>query len=225
MPASATLAKVLPFATFITLMIFESGLKSWAPALFKEMQFFFYPLRILITVAVLIWMWKVSTQLLPSWRGMTMPSVLLAAAVGLAIIVFWIVIGPMFRIGTPSQTNPIPQDAILGPLWLGMRFLGAVLVVPIIEELFWRSYLARRVDAFEVDKLSPSKLSSRAILVSSLAFGLAHAEVLAGVVSGIAFCWLYKRRGDLRDAILAHAVANALLFAYVVKFSAFEFWG
>jgi uncharacterized protein len=225
MPASATLVKVLPFAVFIVLMIFESALKSWAPGVFTQVQFFLYPLRILVTLAVLVWILKVSAQVLPSWRGMTMPSVVLAAALGLAIIVFWVVIGPMFRIGTPSQVNPIPQDAILGPLWLGMRFMGAVLVVPIIEELFWRSYLARRVDAVDVDMLNPSDLSWRAIVASSVAFGLAHAEVLAGVVSGIAFCWLYKRRGDLREAIAAHAIANALLFAYVVKFSAFEFWG
>jgi uncharacterized protein len=225
MPGYATLAKVLPFAVFIALMIFESLLKTWAPGLFTELQYFLYPLRILITVAVLIWMWKFSEQYRPPWHGMTMRASFLAAAIGLAIIVFWIVIGPMFRIGTPSQANPIPQDALLGPLWLGMRFLGAVLVVPIIEELFWRSYLARKVDAMDVDRLSPRDMSIRAILASSVAFGLAHAEVLAGAVSGIAFCWLYKRRGDLREAILAHAIANALLFVYVVKFSAFEFWG
>lgn len=156
---------------------------------------------------------------------MSASSLLLAVVAGIAIIVFWITVGPLFRIGTSGQVNPIPQDPLLGPLWLLMRFVGATLLVPIIEELFWRSYLTRRVDVVDVDELLPKSISWKAMLLSSAVFAMAHSEVVAGFVAGLIFCLLYKRRGDLREAVVAHAVANALLFAYVVKFSAFEFWG
>jgi uncharacterized protein len=220
-----TISRVLPFATFIGLMILESVLEWLAPALHAKVKVFLYPLRVLITGFVLIWVWVVLEKYRPPWKGMPATSILMSAAVGFFIIVFWIVVGPMFRVGTPSGINPIPQDASTAMFWLTLRFVGAVLLVPIIEELFWRSYLARRIDAVEVDTLKPQNIAWKAILASSIAFGLAHSEVLAGVVAGIAFCWLYKRRGDLREPIIAHAVANALLFAYVLKYSAFEFWG
>jgi uncharacterized protein len=221
----STAAKVLPFATFIGLMILESAFRSVAPALFEETRVFLYPMRVLITSLVLIWLWVVLKRHQPTLRGISSSTVGLAVVAGIVIIVFWIVVGPLFRVGTPSQINPIPQDPNLAAFWLTSRFIGAVLLVPIIEELFWRSYLARRIDEVDVDKLAPQTIAWKAIFVSSIAFGLAHSEVLAGVFAGIVFCWLYKRRGDIREAIVAHAVANALLFAYVLKYSAFEFWG
>jgi uncharacterized protein len=208
----STAAKVLPFATFIGLMILESAFRSLAPALFEETRVFLYPMRVLITSLVLIWLWVVLKRHQPTLKGMSFSTVGLAVVAGIAIIVFWIVVGPMFRIGTPSQINPIPEDPNLAAFWLTSRFIGAVLLVPIIDEV-------------DVDKLVPQTIAWKAIFASSIAFGLAHSEVLAGVAAGIVFCWLYKRRGDIREAIVAHAVANALLFAYVLKYSAFEFWG
>jgi uncharacterized protein len=218
-------SRALPFATFIGLMILESVLKWSSPSYYEEIRHFLYPVRVVITTGVLVWLWIVVEKYRPSWRGMTSSSVVMALVAGFAVIVFWIAVGPLFRIGTPTTVNPVPQDPTLGALWLLSRFVGAALLVPIIEELFWRSYLARRIDVVEVDRLSPHHLSWRAIIASSIAFGLEHSEVLAGAVSGVVFCWLYKRYGDLRVAVLAHAVANGILFAYVVKFSAFGFWG
>lgn len=225
MLVSPVLARTLPFAVFIFLMIVESGIKSMAPSVFYDVQFVLYPIRVLLTSAALVWLWIFVEKRWPSLRGLSLSAVGIAVATGTAVILFWIVIGPFFRLGIPTNVNPIPQDAMLGPLWLLMRFAGASLLVPIIEELFWRSFVTRRIDAVDVDELAPQATSWKAIGLSSAAFALAHNEVVAGFVTGVAFCWLYRRRGDLREAFLAHAVANALLFFYVVKFSAFEFWG
>jgi uncharacterized protein len=203
----------------------ESALEWLLPDFTKSIQSLLYPFRLVITAGVLAWLWLVREKYFPSWKGMPASSIFLAVAVGAAVIVFWIVIGPLFRVGSPSQVNPIPQDPLFGVMWLMARFAGAVVLAPIIEELFWRSFLSRRFDADDFEKLDPREISLKAILATSVAFALGHGEVLAGVIAGIAFCWLYKRRGDLREAVLAHAVANALLFAYVVKYSAFEFWG
>jgi uncharacterized protein len=221
----STASKVLPFATFIALLVLESSVKSLLPNLFEQFRYFFYPARVLITSAVLIWLWVFLKNQAPTLKGMSGATVGLATFAGAAVIVFWIFVGPWFRVGTPTGNNPIPQDETLAMIWLAFRFVGAVVLVPVIEELFWRSYISRRIDEVDVDKLLPQNIAWKSIVVSSIAFGLAHSEVLAGIASGIVFCWLYKRRGDLREAVLAHAVANALLFAYVVKFSAFEFWG
>jgi uncharacterized protein len=63
-----------------------------------------------------------------------------------------------------------------------------------------------------------------AIIASSAVFAMEHKELLAGFVAGLAFAWCYMRQGNLREAIIAHAVANAALFAYVVSFKQFHFW-
>jgi uncharacterized protein len=220
-----TLSRILPFATFIALMMVEALLEWVAPNFHDSAKYAFYPIRVFVTLAVLVWLWFAVERYRLSFAGLSASSLAIAVLLGAGVIAFWIGVGPLFRVGEPSNGNPIPQDALYGKVWLISRFLGAVFVVPIIEELFWRSYLARRIDAVDIDSLNPSEISWRAVIATSVVFSLAHREVVAGVVAGIAFCWLYKRRGDLREAVLAHAVANALLFAYVWKFSAFEFWG
>jgi uncharacterized protein len=220
-----TISRVLPFATFIALIVLSSIIERFAPELYESVRYLLYPIRVFLTLAVLVWFWVVIEKFRPSLGGMNATSILLSMGVGIAVIALWIVIGPLLRIGTPSQLNPIPQDPMLGMLWLITRFIGAVIVVPVIEELFWRSYLTRRIDSVDVDSLKPKDMSWTAIFATSVVFGLEHQEVLAGVIAGIAFCWLYRRCGDLREAVLAHATANAILFFYVLYYSAFEFWG
>jgi uncharacterized protein len=221
----STLARVLPFAAFIALMILEEAFAWLAPDLAKSLQPWMYPFRVIITAAVLIWLWVVVRKESYTWHAPSASSLVLAVVAGVCIIFFWIVIGPMFRASTPTGINPIPEDPIAAGLWLIMRFLGAVVLVPVIEELFWRSFLARRVDVDDVTELRPENISWKAIAITSLVFGFGHSEVVAGAISGIVFCWLYKRNGNLLEPIIAHSVANLLLFVYVVKYSAFEFWG
>ncbi len=216
---------MLPFATFIALLILEEAFAWLAPDLAKGLQPWMYPLRVIVTAAVLIWLWVVVHNESYTWHAPSASSLALAVFAGSCIIVFWIFIGPVFRVGTPTGVNPIPEDPVAAVLWLLMRFLGAVVLVPVIEELFWRSFLARRVDVDNITELRPQDISWKAVAITSLVFGFGHSEVVAGAISGIVFCWLYKRNGNLLEPIIAHAVANLLLFAYVLKFSAFEFWG
>lgn len=206
-------------------MILEEAFAALAPDLAKSLQPWMYPFRVIVTAAVLIWLWVIVRKESYTWHAPSAPSLALAVLAGVGIIVFWIAIGPMFRVSAPTGVNPIPEGPTAAGLWLTMRFLGAVVLVPIIEELFWRSFLARRVDVDDVTELRPEDISWKAIAITSLVFGFGHSEVVAGAISGIVFCWLYKRNGNLLEPIIAHAIANLLLFVYVVKFSAFEFWG
>jgi membrane protease YdiL (CAAX protease family) len=47
--------------------------------------------------------------------------------------------------------------------------------------------------------------------VSSLAFGLLHRRPVVGTLAGVAYVLLFRRRGRLADAIVAHSVTNASL--------------
>ena len=83
-----------------------------------------------------------------------------------------------------------------------MRVTGLVLVVPVMEELFWRSFLMRWIDRREFLVADPAQASFLAFALSSALFALEHSQWFAGLVAGMAYSWLYIRAGNLRIPIL-----------------------
>jgi CAAX prenyl protease-like protein len=123
-----------------------------------------------------------------------------------------------------------PFTALRGdPTWmklfLAIRFLGLVLVVPIIEEFFVRGFLMRYVDSRHWDRLPLGKvtrLSAGAVVVYALA---SHpAEPLAAVAWFSMVTWLYARTGSIWDCVVAHATTNLLLGLYVVATGTWQLW-
>jgi CAAX prenyl protease-like protein len=91
-------------------------------------------------------------------------------------------------------------------------------IVPLSEELAFRGYLLRRIvrdDFWDVD-LSAAARRPVAVIVSSLVFGLLHGAFIAGTLAGVAYALVLRHRGRLGDAILAHAVTNALVVGYTL---------
>jgi CAAX prenyl protease-like protein len=89
-------------------------------------------------------------------------------------------------------------------------------MAPVVEELAFRGYLARRLMRVHFESVGLERLSPFAILVSSAVFAALHRQPLAGLVAGLAFAWAARRRGRLADAVVAHATTNALLVAYAL---------
>ncbi|WP_294222634.1 exosortase E/protease, VPEID-CTERM system [uncultured Shimia sp.] len=133
---------------------------------------------------------------LPALRDLWQRPSFEAALVGLVIGGIWIVTAP-------EQKLPEAEAPTL--FWIATRLLGTILLVPIIEELFFRGYLLRRLHR---DSLIWAVV---AVAVSSLLFGLMHDRFLAGTLAGVAFGLLYLRRSETSDAITAHIVANATI--------------
>src|SRR4030095_1320630 len=97
-----------------------------------------------------------------------------------------------------------------------LRLAGAVVAVPLAEELAFRGYLARRLTAHSFEQVSPAGVTWPALLGLAALFGLMHRDVLAGAAVGVLFGLAARRNGQLGDAVLAHAVTNALLAATVL---------
>jgi exosortase E/protease (VPEID-CTERM system) len=149
-----------------------------------------------------------------------------AVAAGGAVFGIWIGLEALIppaaaeSIGDPL-TLPVPERW----LWLVGRVVGAVVVVPIAEELAFRGYLLRRLQGVELNEDVVGRWNWFAVVVSSLLFGLLHSDRwIAGTVAGVFFARVYYRRGRLSDAILAHAVANAALAGYVLATGRWELW-
>ena len=91
-----------------------------------------------------------------------------------------------------------------------------MITVPIAEELTFRGYLLRRLLSANFDDLSTLRFTGLSCVVSSVLFGALHGRWLAGTVAGLCPAWALYRRGRVDDAILAHAITNALITADVL---------
>jgi len=112
------------------------------------------------------------------------------------------------------------------PLLLALRSVRAVVLVPIIEELFWRAWLPRWLDHpadFESVRLGTYTRAS--FWLTALLFASEHGAMWdVGLAAGLLYNWWLKRTRSLGDLILAHAVTNLCLSAYVLFRGRWEYW-
>jgi exosortase E/protease (VPEID-CTERM system) len=109
--------------------------------------------------------------------------------------------------------------------WLVFRTSAAVVTVPIAEELAFRGFLIRRLSSSDFESLSPRHYTYIALLVSSVLFGLLHGERwLAGTIAGLIYAAAFLRRGRIGEAVMAHAITNALLAAFVLLGGKWDLW-
>jgi CAAX prenyl protease-like protein len=161
----------------------------------------------------------------------------LSFIVGVVGVVVWIGLsqldrqfiglGEMLSSGRPGF-NPF-EELKANPRWMwqfiGIRFFGLVLVVPLVEEFFVRGFLIRYVDDPDWDEqpLGQAKLAG---WLSPTIYGLvAHlTEPLAAVAWFSLVSWLYKKTGSIWDCVVAHSITNLLLGLYIVKFGQWHLW-
>ena len=221
--SSAARVRVIPFVVFMLLL----QLRGMAPAdgAWGFDPRWIYGLTVVVVGALLVWWWReygeLSVQLWPSWR-----EVGLAVGVGLLVFAVWIQLdAPWMKLASPTATF-IPLDAQGGVIWplVVVRLIGAALLVPVMEELFWRSFLMRWFQHETFEGVVPQQVGLRAIVLSTFVFMLAHTLWLAAIVAGLAYAWLYRRTGKLWVPVIAHAVTNGALGVWVVATGNWAFW-
>jgi hypothetical protein len=216
---SPALARAAPFGAFIVALALRSALQD-APYLDGR---WLYLLQLIGAVALLLLFTRCYNELR---RPVSTKAALVSCFVGLVVFWMWIhATLPWMSVGTTAATFE-PIDAQGGLRWdlIGMRLAGAVLIVPVMEELFWRSFLMRWIDRRDFLALPPGRSSLSALLVSSVAFALAHQLWLAGLIAGLSYGWIYRRTANLWLSILAHASTNLLLGLWVIDQRAWSFW-
>ncbi len=111
------------------------------------------------------------------------------------------------------------------PLVLVLRTLRASVLAPIVEELFWRGWLMRRTIAPDFRKVALGSYTAPSFWVVALLFAAEHGPYWdVGLAAGILFNLWMIRTKSLGDLILAHAVANLCLSAYVIAAGKWEYW-
>jgi CAAX prenyl protease-like protein len=165
---------------------------------------------------------------------------LAGAAFGAVGVVVWIALAnlgvesllresfPFFALISPERVGYDPFQAIENPLgrwaFLCVRFLGLAVLVPFVEEIFWRGFLMRYLISEQFTELPQGAATPVGFVVVTLLFALVHPELLAAAVwgAGINLVWVWTR--NLWACVAGHAVTNLLLGLYVVYFDAWRLW-
>jgi CAAX prenyl protease-like protein len=217
------LIRIAPFALFMLLL----ALRGAAPAdgSWGFDPRWLYGVTVLAVGTLLLFFRReygeLARQTLPDAR-----EALLAAAVGLVVFVLWIQLDAKWMtIGQPSAGFvPLTAAGTLDAPLVAVRWIGASLLVPVMEELFWRSFVMRWIERPLFQGVDPRRIGPRAIVLSTFVFMLAHTLWLAAIVAGLAYALLYVRSGKLWLPVIAHAVTNGALGVWVIMTGNWQFW-
>jgi exosortase E/protease (VPEID-CTERM system) len=161
------------------------------------------------------------------YRELERPRSWTAPAAGAALALLWI--GSSYFAGPPATRRGAPEAteewaAWAFSLWVVLRVLGSVVVVPICEELAFRGYLWRRLIARDFDLVSFRRFTPLALLGSSLAFGFLHERWILAGICGAAYGLIQLGSGRLSEAIVAHATTNAVISAWSLATGDWSVW-
>ncbi|MBI4892638.1 MAG: CAAX prenyl protease-related protein [Acidobacteria bacterium] len=162
-------------------------------------------------------------------------SPLMSVLVGVAVFAIWIapdLLIPGWRksilfqnavVGV-AQTS-LTEAVLMDPVSLVLRSARAILLVPVLEELFWRGWLLRWLAEPDFRKLPLGHFDSRSFWLVAILFALEHGSYWeVGFAAGVAYNWWMVKTKRLSDVILAHAVTNGCLCVYVVTTGHWEYW-
>lgn len=213
--ASPILVRVIPFGVFAALTLLQGRFEDTS-------QYWIYALKTVVA-AWLLWVvrpyvkemrWKLS------WE---------AIAAGVAVFVVWVGLDgyyPMIaeRAEGFNPTLTYGAGSTLALAFTAVRIIGSSLVVPPLEEVFYRSFIYRYLVKSDFLSIPLGRLDWRAFLITGAIFGIGHYEWLPGILCAFAYQGLVIRKNCLGDAITAHAITNFLLALWVITRGAYQFW-
>ncbi|SDZ95255.1 exosortase E/protease, VPEID-CTERM system [Rubrimonas cliftonensis] len=192
-------ARLAPFIVFMATALLASTL--------FEVPAVAYPLRFIAMLAALAAFWPLLARL--DWSPHAAP-----VAAGLAIAVLWIATDAPAAPGGPLETALAAMPAWFFAVWALSRVLGTALLVPVIEELVFRSYL--------IEKIAPAGRAgggarlALAVVVSTALFAALHDRWIAAAAAGAVFAACALWRGRIADAVWCHVAANATIAAWAL---------
>jgi uncharacterized protein len=217
-----SLSCIAPFvAPFLAFMLFLVS----ADSAFPDLHYVLYPFKALLTAGVIAWYWRQLPALRPA-------SPLLSVIVGVIGVVLWVGLDPWSnrldnllaepfqRVAAPDpvpvgrnpfQLYPAPEAWVL----FGLRLAGIALVVPVMEELFWRGFLMRWLIKEDFESIPIGTYQPFSFWVTTACFASVHGpEWPLGVIVGILYGAWFVRTKSLGSIMVAHGTTNFLLALY-----------
>ncbi len=213
-----------PFLTFLALIafgeliakLFDGQAVGWA---LRKPAYWVYPLQTLVCGALLARWWR-HYELRPPAR------LVFAAFIGVLVFVLWI---------APQAWMP-PRLEGFEPGYFGggapyavnlvFRFARMVIVVPLLEEIFWRGFFLRYLIDPHFTRVPIGTFSWLSFSLVSVGFCLEHSrpDWPAALLAGMLYNAVAYRTHSLGACVVAHAITNLLLGLYVLRTGQWGFW-
>ncbi len=213
------LARIAPFALYMAFLAVEQGARAWGGDFDTR---WLYPVKVVV-VALALWHFRGEYRELLV-RPARLP-LIVSVLLGVLVFVLWINLDQgWLNLGGGAGFDPRTSAGGMDWPLVAFRLAGAALVVPLMEELFWRSFLLRWIERPDFLTVSAAEVGFRAIFISSVLFGSEHSLWFAGILAGLAYAWLYRHYGNLWAPIVAHSTTNLILGLWVLQTGAWQFW-
>jgi len=219
-----TVAYAAPYFTFMLFLGLAQGLDAahiapWGlPAIYAV-----FPLQTAACAAVLAWFWREYALRLPA-------KACLAAGIGVLVFALWI--APQVLFHRPARLVGFDPEVLAGRpaifYWVEivMRLARSIVVVPLLEEIFWRGFLLRFLIDTPFEAVPFGTYAWQANAVVAVAFMLEHLppDRPAALAAGLLYNLVAYRTRSLSSCVLAHAITNALLCAFILTTRQWGFW-
>ena len=166
----AALPRVAPFLAYLS-FIFIADMLGRAGFAAHDLRWL-YAVKIGVVLGMLLYWRRSYTEL--AWVPLGARATAVAISVGLVVFLLWINLNAgWMSIGSADGFDPRNDGQIEWSLVV-LRIAGAALVVPVMEELFWRSFLLRWIDAADFLRFNPRLASAKAFVITVVLFGFEH---------------------------------------------------
>ena len=214
-----------PFMLFMAIMAlgelvahFGDGFAAW-PLAFP--RYWVFPLQTLVCGAFILYWWRTYDfqWRKGAWFGLVM---------GVVVLAIWI--SPQWLPHAVGRTEGFDPwffgNGAAFVLNTSVRMLRLVVIVPLLEEIFWRGFLMRHLIRDPFDEVPVGSFSPWSFLLVTLAFGLAHwgPDFWPAIVTGALYNVVAIRTRSLGACVFAHATTNLLLGVYIFRTGQWGFW-
>ena len=215
------IAFTLPMAVFLTLLGLTSPVNRPASS-FAFPAYWTYPAQVMICGAILWWFWRDYELHAP---------LMVWFAIMIGIVVFLLWIAPQQFLGFAPRLDGFDPELVgkgTALYWITviLRFLRLVVVVPLLEEIFWRGFLLRYLISEKFTAVKIGSFSWLSFIVVTLCFGFSHSrpDWVPALICGALYNLVAYRTRSLTACVIAHAVTNLLLGLWIMQTRQWGFW-
>lgn len=218
--SNRTVVYIAPFVTFLALVALGQQ------GLFRALGEWEYALRVAIVALVILFVSRPVLDFRVRHWGASL-------AIGVGVFALWIApdtLIPGWRQNVIFATFgevriSLSQEQLSSPLLLIFRTLSAAVLVPILEELFWRAWMLRWLANPDFETLPMGSTNRQGFWIVAVLFALEHGPFWeVGLVTGIIYNWWMTKTRSLGDLIFVHGVTNLVLSLYVIYSKQWQFW-
>lgn len=216
-------AHVLPMGVFLAFLALTSMIKAPPGPWWRATpEFWIYPVQTIVCAVLLL-------AFRHRYNFGSVRAIAVVVGVAAATFVLWIAPQQWLHFAPRLDGfNPDRLAANPAVYWMtiAFRFLRLVVVVPIVEEIFWRGFLLRYLIKEKFTDVPVGAFTWMSFTVVTVAFALSHAvpDWPAAVVTGALYNFVAYRSRSLTACILTHAITNLLLGLWIMTTKQWGFW-